>query len=691
MRVSSVVLAVALLAATVAAQGVAVTTGEYIVYGPNPNATNASDVVQWSVLSSTVAAPVGSFDWARMVYNMTSNVTGWDLVFVRATTSALDLNPVLTHQAAGFLEGYLTADRLAATYLNNNVTALPTKTDAWVTNHIEYITTLANEANPGASGPSMAFRAKLRSLLAFLSGLATGYSANAVQRNTVPGAPTLAFRDIFVLNFAEELWAAGKAANAPQMFEKQAANFWLESGDSEMAEMAQRFSRRMAALSASTDVAPWSVLPPRRCSALIKLTANDLFVSHDTWSSYEVMLRQYKTYAFETTVTMSGYAGIIHSVDDWYMTSNKLAVQETTNEFFNPDLFQYVVPTTVSEFLRVMIANYLAVNGSDWVAHFLTQNSGTYNNQFMVVDMKLFNPDGATVAAKLPDNLLWVVEQLPGPFSEFKDVTTVLRDQSYWASFNIPYFPGVYNKSGYLAEFQKYGTFFSYTKYARPEIFAREQVNVKDLGGMQDIMRFNDYTVDQFSLIPNCSGTPNGVCNPTYSAMLSIAARGDLNPLTGDYGPLVDYVSQRDHGAIDTKITSYTMMKDVTAFTGVVINGPTTSHGLAVFNWSTAPDNANFNGKRHILQANSFDFPFVAITVDHTPSAPPPAPTTTTPGTAPHQEEGLTTEQKIIIGCVCGGVVLIGGIAGFLIYRRQRIGKAEGRYNAIASETQPLV
>ena len=43
--------------------------------------------------------------------------------------------------------------------------------------------------------------------------------------------------------------------------------------------------------------------------------------------------------------------------------------------------------------------------------------------------------------------LLWVAEQIPG-LVVAADVTPALR-LGYWPSFNVPYFPEVYNASGY--------------------------------------------------------------------------------------------------------------------------------------------------------------------------------------------------------------------------------------------------
>ncbi len=51
----------------------------------------------------------------------------------------------------------------------------------------------------------------------------------------------------------------------------------------------------------------------------------------------------------------------------------------------------------------------MANSGKEWYEIFAKYNSGTYNNQYMIVDYKLFKPFNALQA-----NTLWIVEQMPG-------------------------------------------------------------------------------------------------------------------------------------------------------------------------------------------------------------------------------------------------------------------------------------
>lgn len=54
------------------------------------------------------------------------------------------------------------------------------------------------------------------------------------------------------------------------------------------------------------------------------------------------------------------------------------------------------------------IANAMATSGREWGELVAFNNSGTYCNQYMVVDLKLFRP-----GEELQPDLLWVIEQVP--------------------------------------------------------------------------------------------------------------------------------------------------------------------------------------------------------------------------------------------------------------------------------------
>lgn len=113
-------------------------------------------------------------------------------------------------------------------------------------------------------------------------------------------------------------------------------------------------------------------------------------------------------------MSFSSYPGSLQSGDDFYILSSGLVSLETTIGNTNKDLWQYVnAKGQVLEFIRTMVANRLADSGASWSSIFKKFNSGTYNNQWMVVDYNKFKV-GSDSKPTIKPGLLWVLEQIPG-------------------------------------------------------------------------------------------------------------------------------------------------------------------------------------------------------------------------------------------------------------------------------------
>jgi len=343
------------------------------------------------------------------------------------------------------------------------------------------------------------------------------------------------------------------------------------------------------------------VLGSGSCSALIKVLPDlsDIFTSHVTWNSYESMIRILKKYSFEIhetaeedsplipghSASFSSYPGLLYSGDDFTVLSSGLVAQETTIGNSNAELWKYIKPTgQVLEGIRSVVANRLATTGKEWTEIFGRHNSGTYNNQWMIVDYKRFKP-----GQPLGDGLLWVLEQLP-TLVVSRDVTDTLRQQTYWPSYNSPYFESIYNLSGVPAMVEQYGDWFTYDKTPRALIFRRDQSQVQDLTSMIALMRYNDYQDDPLS---RCQ-----LCSPPYSAENAISARNDMNPANGSY-PFAA-LSHRSHGGTDCKVTSLRMMASLDF---VAVAGPT-FHPLPPFQWSSS----DFRDRSHVGQPDVWNF-----------------------------------------------------------------------------------
>ncbi|XP_033924171.1 putative phospholipase B-like 2 [Melopsittacus undulatus] len=361
--------------------------------------------------------------------------------------------------------------------------------------------------------------------------------------------------------------------------------------------------------SALNRSSPRRVLGSGSCSALLKLLPGhqDLLVAHDTWTSYQSMLRIIKKYTlpFRTSAAgnlqipgsiqvFSSYPGTIFSGDDFYILSSGLVALETTIGNNNPARWKYLDPRgSVLEWLRNIVANRLARSGAEWAAVFRRFNSGTYNNQWMVVDYNAFTPG----RARPPQGVLTVLEQIPG-LVVVADRTELLYQQGYWASYNLPYFEEVFNASGTRELVEKYGDWFSYDKNPRAQIFRRNQTLVHDLDSMVRLMRSNNYLQDPLS---RCRG-----CDPPQNAENAISARSDLNPPNGTYP--FPALRQRCHGGTDMKVTSSGMVPTM----GLVAASGPAWEDVPPFRWSTSPCSALL----HMGHPDLWTFPPIKVRWD---------------------------------------------------------------------------
>ena len=67
---------------------------------------------------------------------------------------------------------------------------------------------------------------------------------------------------------------------------------------------------------------------------------------------------------------------------------------ETTNGVQDSSIYENITPSTLLTWQRVPVAHSLSNSGKEWTTHFLKHNSGTYNNQYMVVDFKKLEGPG---------------------------------------------------------------------------------------------------------------------------------------------------------------------------------------------------------------------------------------------------------------------------------------------------------
>ncbi|PAA87049.1 hypothetical protein BOX15_Mlig008036g3 [Macrostomum lignano] len=321
------------------------------------------------------------------------------------------------------------------------------------------------------------------------------------------------------------------------------------------------------------------------CSALIRVTPGleKIFMGHSSWFVYAATLRIFKNYLLKLNdkdlssplISFSSYPGFLESLDDFYILDSGMVVLQTTNSVFNMSLYKTVKPQSLLAWQRVRVANQIARNGSHWAWVMTQQNSGTYNNQYMVIDLRKIRPN-----ASIDDGALTVVEQIP-TLVVSSDQTGLLRT-GYFPSYNVPFHETVYNLSGYPDVVKQRGLDFSYQMAPRAKIFRREAPRVFDAAGMAAVLRFNEFADDPYS--------EGDACN-------SICCRGDLRK-GSDAGAF---------GCYDTKFTEFQLAKHLTSY---AISGPSrgsAGHPLSPFAWSQFPNVS------HAGLPSVYDFNWVAM------------------------------------------------------------------------------
>jgi hypothetical protein len=180
-----------------------------------------------------------------------------------------------------------------------------------------------------------------------------------------------------------------------------------------------------------------------RCTAIIKLIQNSeaIFFAHNSWTDYRSLhfvVKNYNLPCLEfkiTRVSLSTTLGLISSVDDYFINDQRLMVFETTFTLQNRSLFcNYLTAKSVMNWMRTILAMFTSTNVIEWEDQFLTHNSGTYNNDYYVVDSKLLR-----YGEIVKENLVHSIAQLPGPWRWIEDLTEELYREGFIVSFNVPH------------------------------------------------------------------------------------------------------------------------------------------------------------------------------------------------------------------------------------------------------------
>eukprot|EP00928_Gymnodinium_smaydae_P089142 TRINITY_DN73143_c0_g1_i1.p1 TRINITY_DN73143_c0_g1~~TRINITY_DN73143_c0_g1_i1.p1 ORF type:complete len:614 (+),score=131.30 TRINITY_DN73143_c0_g1_i1:129-1970(+) len=530
-----------------------------------PKRTDAGEVDFVVFDEPTAAASAEASATASFVDGLLE--TGWGVLSVDTSGNFPDTDQAFS---AGMAEGYLTAKHIYKAQLNlypnvfgANVTGVDqvkpevlefmSRQEAWT----RVMVNLKAKIDP--------FWAHVGYIMAQFDGLVAGYAV-AARRGHAPALERFAFT---MLNGVGDLFDILPAVSREHRTDWMALPL----------ELAERVHTSKG-----------------HCSGLIKVLGDnsDLFMAHSSWFTYSNTNRIFKHYYFNYSdpstaarrVSFSSYPGFLESLDDFYLLDSGLGWIQTTNTVLDQSVYdEHVKPESLLAWQRVRVASAMSHSGREWYEHLRRHFSGTYANQYMVVDFKRFTPKQPIKA-----DTLWVVEEMPGLVVGGDRSETLAR--GYWPSYNVPYWPEIYEKSGYTSMAAKHGNYFSYEMCPRAQISRRDQGKVVDIDTLKAFMRYNDYLNDPYSI--DSTGSPN----PTYA----ICSRGDLHAKNATA-----------EGCYDSKVTSY--MHGAMALRADAVSGPTRSKRteklfgdqLPVFTWR----DQRFAHTRHDGLPEQYEFEFV--------------------------------------------------------------------------------
>jgi hypothetical protein len=307
--------------------------------------------------------------------------SGWGYLLVAGAASPIAPSDAAQAYAMGFLEGFLTQQRIYQAKTNLFTDYFGTGGAPSGQLAAFFSAQLAFVRNGVASyADSNTYWARMAVIMAQFDGLLAGYNAAA------PSGQAVAELDLYVHNSAGDLEDLSSVFCAPG--ECNAAASFAERARQGMLD----------------------------CSSLVRVLPNgDILAGHTTWRQFVNMApRIYKRYQYELEAAevvnqdvvfsstpgflSSKVTGCLHqrrilgenahmcvrpvSQDDFYLcVDTQLTVMETTNAIFNRTLYSYLSPQTLFTWQRTMIANFLATTGNLWTYNFARFNSGTYNNQ----------------------------------------------------------------------------------------------------------------------------------------------------------------------------------------------------------------------------------------------------------------------------------------------------------------------
>ena len=412
---------------------------------------------------------------ASAIYNKTYETIGWDYLSI-STYEKNDskYNDSMKAYAMGYLEGILTKDRIYPYYNNFHKYFLSNVPDEAIPMYYQFMVMRLNYMKEKSlenmeEDPYWEF---VHYMYQQIIGIYEGY-------NTV----------------AEE----GKKLELGQIITIAGISDAQDYGNYLIRKLMPNFKEM------SPEEKERYLLLNSHCSALVKLAKDwsDIWFGHNTWNNYVLMIRIFKEYRFVTnkgnekskTIAFSSYPCAVSSPDEFHLLDSNLVQMGTSINILKDELYDLIAIESIGSSFRQMLAGRLASSAEEWTKIFARENSGTCNEQAIILDMNKIDFKNK----KIEDKALMIIEQMPNK-TETKDVTEYLR-KGHWPSYNVPFIDTIYKDLGYYVNETSEGVYenVEYTQSERALIFKRDQGNINSKEEFKKFMRYNDYKNDNIS------------------------------------------------------------------------------------------------------------------------------------------------------------------------------------------------
>jgi hypothetical protein len=269
---------------------------------------------------------------------------------------------------------------------------------------------------------------------------------------------------------------------------------------------------------------------PAKCSAFLKRVGDEIILAHNSWASFLSQTMALNLFVNDDFMTVNAYSpGLLASLTDFGYNNKGVMFTETTHRMSHT----VARVDALWMFLRAALAEQFSASVDDFFRYVSLENSGTYLNGYMVVDVK----NNETGLVEMSHESFVFYRSTGGPYT----VTTKPRGRStaYDAEMVTPeYLMGInYPASEQIRKDLRSDD----NRPARRRQFRELLPEVKDVEGAKSVITYTD------------------PANP-----LSIFGRWDLG--RGE----TPHPRTLPDGSIDAKVATATMARSVLGLQGVL-------------------------------------------------------------------------------------------------------------------------